>query len=394
MFVVVAALAAVSAAAACGGSDERLRIEGTEIEGPVAIYQTLDPVEQPEGGYEARVFAIDLATGRRWDIMETRERVIVLLAADRLVVWSAESLAIHSLSLDGQSEVLLQSGHARPPWVSFDGSKMAFAVDGTPSGDADSFIVLDVQSGDDVLLIEGDDPRIASSPLESGERWSIEPVTWGTDGTSLWARDGDANLIITLDGDVHVFPYQRGFASFFSPDLRYHIALEGSLSLEATSLTVTEIATGQVVVTLTPEEGDRLMHGAGPVSGKYVFTSFPRGAQRGDAAHRLRVTVGHVIDLETGERTLLSDDKELPGDALWIWARQGRVAIGGYWGLGGSFLDQCYYHHQDVEPCLRLADAAQEALYDLYGEPTNIEERRERASFLRRTGTLGFIWLD
>ena len=388
---VLAIVVVMLAVPACGASQEPLYIEGVEIEGPVAVYRKWDTAQQAEGASESRVtiFAIDLATGLSWDIYAAPEPVVAEPAGDRLVVWSPESLATRSVSLDGTSEVLLHPGGALAPYVSFDGSKVAFAVDGTPLGEPESVVVLDVPSGDEVVRVEADDPRIDAPASGSEAQWALEVTRWSVDGASLLAGGrGAGAFVLTLDGEVHKIPYRSGYAFFLSPDLRHYISSEGTPQA-ATSLIVTELSTGRALLTLTPGEGELLMHGAGPVSAKYVYTSFPDGAQHRDPSQGRRVSVGHVVDLETGETTLLSEDKELLGDWEWIWGLQGRIVVGRYWGIGGV-LTPCYFRHQAVDPCLDLDIASQEGLQFIYRD----QELQERSISIRTTELLGFIWLD
>ncbi|MXW26724.1 MAG: hypothetical protein F4Z77_10605 [Dehalococcoidia bacterium] len=344
----------------------------------MAVYRNWN-FEHAEGADQGRftVFAIDLATGRSWDIYAAAELISAWPAGDRLVVWSADSLTIHSVSLDGESEALLQSSGALAPHVSPDGSKIAFPVDGSPSGEPDSIIVLDVQSGDEFLRIKADDPRIDAREAD----WSLEVTRWSIDGTALlvWGA-GAGTLVITLDGEVRTTPTGR-----LSLDLRYAADAPRLVSTGARSLTVFETATEREILTLTPEEG-RVIFGWDwglPASGKAIYGTVPRGAVNERPA---RQAVWRIVDLDTGGTTTVSLDEQLRADWDWLWSLQ-----------DGSFESpwgQCLIRHEGLDPCIELLGAADEALYSLHGEPTTAEERRERDTFMSSTELLGFIWLD
>lgn len=352
-----------------------LSIEGIgEIEGPVAVYGKLETAEQPDGASEDRysVFAVDLETGRRWSIWDTTGRVGVQPAADRLIVWAADSLAIHSISLNGESEVALHSGGALAGPVSFDGSKIALAVDGSPSGEADSLIVLDVQSGDELLRVEADDPRIGAA---ESERWSLEVIRWSVDGAALLARgSGAGDFIVTLDGEVRETP-----SGLLSLNLCYGAVAPRLSSSGARSLTVVELATGREILTLTPEEGRviSVWYWGVPASGKALYATAPAGAVNERPAR-----VWRIVDLDTGDTTVVSLDEELRDEWRWLWWLQD---------TGVPFpMAQCFHRHQALDPCLDLNVASQEALQFIYRD----QERQERDASIRRTSLLGFIWLD
>ncbi len=381
---VVAGAVALLAVVACGSSQEALNIEGVgEIEGPVAVYGKREPAESAsEDRYS--VFAIDLETGRGWDIWDTTAEVIGILPAGvRLAVWSPDSLAIHSVSLDGQSEVLLQSGGALAPRASFDGSKIAFAVDGSPSDEPDRIIVLDVQSGDEILRVEADDPRVDADAVGSDEQWALEVSRWSVDGSALlvW-RTGGGSFILTLDGEVHEIPDERDIPpNLLSPDLRYGTEARRLFSAGAESLTVVELATGRDLLTLTAADGSRIWHAYGPASGKYLYATAPLGV--GSDARR-DLLVWHLADLDTGNTTVVSiGDEKLQAEWEWIWWLQE-----GGWLL--SPMAQCLYRHRDLDLCADLIEVSQEALEFLYKD----QERRERSDSIRRTDFIGFVWLD
>ena len=360
--------------AAAAPTAEPLYIDGVgEVEGPVAVYrrwkfeQSQEPEDAPEGLFT--VFAIDLATGLSWDIYEATDIVLARPAGDRLIVWSIESLAIHSVSLDGTSEVLLHSGGALAPHVSLDDSKIAFAVDGSPSGEPDSVIVLDVQSGDEVLRIEAGDPRIDVHESE----WSLEVARWSVDGAALLA----GSYVLTLDGEVHD---ASGRLSF---DLRYG-AVAPRLDSGARSLTVVDIATGQDLFTLTPEQGNRILewYWGMPASGKAMYATVPAGAVNERPARR---AVWRIVDLDTGATSIVSLDEKVRAEWEWVW-----------WLNGVTFrtshpsLAPCVYRHQALDPCIDLGVASEEALQFIYRD----QERQERNTSIGQTEHLGFIWLD
>lgn len=360
--------------AAAAPSAEPLYIEGVgEVEGPVAVYrrwkfeQSQEPEDAPEGLFT--VFAIDLATGLSWDIYEATDILLAWPAGDRLIVWPAESLAIHSVALDGTSGVLLHSGPALAPHVSLDDSKIAFAVDGAPSGEPDSVIVLDVQSGDEVLRIEADDPRIDVHESE----WSLEVDRWSVDGSALLA----GSYVLTLDGEVHD---ARGRLSF---DLRYG-AIAPGLGSGARSLTVVDIATGQDLFTLTPEQGNRILewYWGMPASGKAMYATVPAGAVNERPARR---AVWRIVDLDTGATGIVNLDEKMRAEWDWVWGLNGMTLR-----TSASSTAKCVYRHQALDPCIDLEVASQEALQFIYRD----QERQERNSSIGQTELLGFIWLD
>ncbi len=329
--------------------------------------QSEEPEDAPEGLFT--IFAIDLATGLSWDIYETEETVLAWPAGDRLVVWSLESLAIHSVSFDGTSVVLLHSGGALAPRLSLDDSKIAFAVDGSPSGEPDSIIVLDVQSGDEVLRVEADDPRIDVHESE----WSLEVDRWSVDGAALLA----GSYILTLDGEVHD---ASGRLSF---DLRYGAVAPG-LGRGARSLTVVDIATGQDLFTLTPEQGNRILewYWGLPASGKAMYATVPAGAVNERPA---RQAVWRIVDLETGATGTVNLDEDVRAQWDWVWWLNDVVVR-----RSASSLGPCVYRHQALDPCTDLGVASQEALQFIYRD----QERQERNTSIGQTELLGFIWLD
>ena len=338
------------------------------------MYGKREPLEQSDGASEHRysVFAVDLATGQRWSIWDTAGRAAVQPAGNRLIVWDPDSLAIHSLSLDGESEVALHSGGALAGPVSFDGSKIAIAVDGSPSGEPGSLIILDVQSGDELLRVEADDPRIDAG--ESGS-WSLEVIRWSADGAALLARgSGAGDFVLTLDGEIRDTP-----SGLLSLDLRYGAVAPRLSSSGARSLTVVELAMGREILTLTPEEGRVISwwYWGVPGSGKAMYATAPAGAVNERPAY-----VWRIVDLDTGGATTVSLDERLRDEWRWLWWLQD---------AGVPFpMAQCFYRHQALDPCLDLDAASQEALQLIYGD----QERQERDASIRRTSLLGFIWLD
>lgn len=360
---------------------ESLYIEGVgEVEGPVAVYRKFEQPQERGGPREGRVFAIDLATGRSWDIYAYTvvEPILALPTGNHLVVWSPESLSIYMVSLDGESEVLLHSGGAYGPSVSFDGSKIAFAVDGSPSGEPDSIIVLDVQSGDEILRIEADDPRLDAV---DSEKWSLDVLRWSVDGAALLSMasfgrgSGAGDFVLTLDGEVRDTP-----SGLLSLDLRYG-AIAPGLSAGARSLTVVEVATGRVLFTLTPERGNRIIewYWGTPASCRAIYATSPAGAAN---ERPVRSTVWRIVDLDTGGTTIVSPEEILRDEWLWLQWLQGP---------GVSFpMAQCFHRHQALDLCSDLNVASQEALQFIYRD----QERRERNTSIRTTQLLGFVWLD
>ena len=364
-----------------------LSVEGVgEVEGPVAVYAErvfqAEQAGEPLSLSNQTFFAIDLGTGKKWDILDVGERwPRVQVAAGRLVVWDVESLDVHSVSLDGGTEVLFQSGDALLPIVSLDGSKIAIAVDGTPSGEADSVVVLDVQSGDELVRLEADDPRI--DPPPSADDFSLEVSRWGMNGDALLVSGrGTGSFVVTLNGEV-----RETSIGGRSPDLRYGIVAEPRRRSTYDSLTVMELTTGRVVLTLAPEEGSRIWEwywGAPPFP-EFMYATVPENVV--DRLERIKRAVWHIVDVETGAtRTVDIHDKRLRAEWEWIWT----IQDSSYTTLWG----QCLVRHRNLDSCIDLFEAANEALDALPDDPDATEEPRDPSTYSRRTELLGIIWID
>ena len=362
---------------------------GDDAEGPVAVWAErlfqAEQAGQPLSLSNQTYFAIDMETGKKWKILDVGEEwPRVHAAGDRLVFWDGDSLDIHSVSLSGESEVLFQSGGALLPLVSLDGSKIAFAIDGTPSGEADSIVVLDVRSGDELVRISADDPRI--DPPPSADDWSLEVSRWLMSGDALIVTGvGTGSFVVALDGEVQAIP-DRVFASRSSPDLRYGIAPEGSERAGYTSLAVIEISTGRDLLTLVPEGSRRILgwYWGAPGSGEAMYATVPASAVRERPA---RQAVWRIVDLDAGTTRVVDiHDEKLRAEWEWLW----RLQDAGYDGI----LSQCQYRHQASKPCDDLYLASHEIPRSVDNESTSNQERRERDDSEIRTEFLGFVWPD
>ena len=363
-----------------------LNVEGVgEVEGPVAVYAErlfqAEEAGQPLSLSNQKFFAIDLGTGKKWDIVDVGEEwPRVQVAGDRLVLWD-ERFDVHLVSLDGKSQVLSQSGDALLPVVSLDGSKIAIAVDGTPSGEADSIVVLDVQSGDELVRLEADDPRI--DPPPSADDFSLEVSRWGMSGDALLVSGrGTGSFVVTLDGQV-----RETSIGGRSPDLRYGIVAEPRRRSVYDSLTVMELTTGRVVLTLTPEEGSRIWgwYWGAPPSPEFMYATVPENAR--DSNERRAQATWRIVDLDTGTTRIVDIfDETLRAEWQWIWT----IQDSSYTTLWG----QCLVRHRNLDSCIDLFEGANEALDALPDDPDATEEPRDPYTYSRRTELLGIIWLD
>ena len=318
------------------GEDEgvSLHIEGVgEVEGPLLVY-----VERGfESGKPGQLFHIavhDLGTGKGWVAMEldsdhswlvrngtAGDVPWILVAGDGLLVVGGTELEgeldITRVSLDGRVETVLAEYPPpiwSPPKPSPDGKTVVFA------DHVFAIVVLDIQSGDEVLRVERDDPRVEAPG-----------VRWPSGGTIQWSPDGAGFLLSTplshdvpvpspailmLDGGLHVLP--EGAA--VSDDLRYVIRGQALVRDElrlpvqdpwylhpwtnlqmrgfSGSFEVVELSSGRVLRTVIAEGGHSLWYvGSSPRHIYYVVS--PQGSDE-------IVLEIHALDITTGETDLVS----------------------------------------------------------------------------------------
>ncbi len=351
--VVVMAVVILVLLALVRGEQETLHIEGVgEIEGPVAVIQVRELVDT---GSRHRVVALDLPTQDRWFL----DGVIqVVLARDRLVAWDDDT--IQTVKLDGEIErVLFRADEPlSAPVVSPAGDLVAFTL--LPPGPGEgAVVVIDLHSGEEVLRVAGDDPRIPPHGKLELERWSTDggallvSATWSSVLTA-------AHLVLELDGNVYVFPKEvRPMSEFaFSPDLRYLVRggllspgnydsevlsvlevvrLRGKAWVE--SLAIVEVDTGRELALVMADDGNVLVHAVGPVDGRMVYATAPVGGLPLDdveevASAMTAAMVFHVFDLATGKVTPMDQlDRNLRDAIELAWVREDRVdhlASGGH----------------------------------------------------------------
>ncbi len=353
--VVVVVVSTLVLLALVRGEQETLHIEGVgEIEGPVAVVRVGELVDT---GSRYRLAALDLSTGKRWFLDGAVQFVLrappdgvtqVLLARDRLVAWDYDT--IQTVKLDGEVErVLFKAGKPlfSAPIVSPAGDLLAFTLLPPGPRETGAVVVINLHSGEEVLRVLGDDPRIPPHGKLELERWS-------TDGGALlvsatWTA---AHLVLELDGSVYVFPEEvRHTSEFaFSPDLRYVVrgrvlspenydrdvlsVLEDVRVPEKAwveSLAIVEVDTGRELAVVMADEGNVLVHVVGPVDGRMVYATVPVGELPLDDAEEaasalFEAMVVHVFDLATGQATPMDQMDRSLRDALELASvREDRV---------------------------------------------------------------------
>lgn len=410
---VVAGLAAVVAVvlillALVRDEQKALYIEGVGgLDGPVAIVQV---GELTDTGGRYRLAALNLPTGKRWFLDGSVQFVLrptsggdpqIALARDRLIAWDDDT--IQTVKLDGQVEkMLFQTDEPfSAPIVSPGGDLIAFTLFPWGPRDIGTVVVIDLHTGEEVLRVPGDDPRIPP-------HGKLELQRWSTDGgallvSAIWSSVlTAAHVVLELDGSVHVFPEEvRSTAEIaFSPDLRYlvrgrllspenyrrdvlsvleQIRVPGKAWLE--SLTIVEVDTGLELAVVMADEGNVLAHIVGPVDGRIVYQTLPvselplddveRAARAGNEA-----MVAHVFDLATGHDTPTEQLDQNLREALELaWLREDRVD---YLAIIG--------HCIEPQPATTACDSA----YEMYD---SIRSRRDagREPIWR---LIGVVWLD
>ena len=257
------------------------------------------------------VFVYDVGLGKYWIAVERAPLTEVLLAGERLIVWSGDRVL--SVGLHGYTDrVLFEHREIQELRVSPDMSKLAISY-GRPL----NLVLLSIGSGDELLRVEADDPQMLS----------LRQVGWGSadnPGRLLrlgeWSRDSDALslragrvfewsdrypgvpepqqlAILSLEGDLSVLP--AGW--LLSPGLRY--ALNPGELLTARrfwetdrylwrEFDVVDIENGELLWTIELEQGQGIIPTDPSVWGRW-----------GDAA---RVVWGpdqeRLVYLEYGER--------------------------------------------------------------------------------------------
>ncbi|MCY3506050.1 MAG: helix-turn-helix transcriptional regulator [Chloroflexi bacterium] len=385
------------------GDPEPLYIEGVgEIEGPVAVLLVEDIVDLTESEkaeldaelgmdhghetrYRFRAAALDLGTGERWFLEGISDDLA--LAGTRLVAWTEDRIQL--VALDGEVETVLfradpTSSAFSDPIVSPDGSKIAFTLS-PPAWRyvGDSVIVLDLRSGDEVLRVSQEDIG-----LEFQFVGALALRRWSRDGEALLVayelRDEVRRIVLTLEGDSYVMPDNRDTQVWLSPDLRHAIhervvrktvptdsGGDGKAVAVVEALTVVEISTERVLATITAEEGYTLVHGAGPLSGRYFYWMHPYYAFEGSASSQ------NALDLASDKVTGVPPNVNtaLGREAYLEHWRAENANILANWG-------RCYESISALDACDVLVGAYR-----------GVSFTRDQSTELRWE-LLGFIWLD
>ena len=188
-----------------------------------------------------------------------------------------------------------------------------------------ALVVLDLQSGDDVLRVEPDDPRVEALGGQ-WPRWGVFPF-WGADGagvllSSLPRPDLPlpSPVVLTLDGDLHALP--EGAA--VSHDLRYAIRGQPLAADElrrpllphpwylypwlnvrmrgfSGTFEVVDLRSGRVLRTVVAEEGHSLWY-VWSSPGRIYYVVSPRGSD--EISPEIR-----ALDIATGETSLVSGEQ-------------------------------------------------------------------------------------
>ncbi|MDE2933723.1 MAG: helix-turn-helix transcriptional regulator [Chloroflexota bacterium] len=395
------------------GDEEALYIEGVgEIEGPVAVIQVAEIASS-----RFRLAALDLPTGKRWFLDEPGQFVTrgtldgdpqIALARDGLIAWDDDT--IQTVKLDGQVERVLFRAEKpfSAPILSPASDLLAFTL--LPSGPQDigAVVVIDLHSGEEVLRLPGDDPRIPPHGKLELERWS-------TDGRALLVSAAwssvltAAHLVLELDGSVNVFPEEvRSTVEIaFSPDLRYLVrgtllspenydsdalsvlevvrltrgASVESLSAWVESLTIVEVDTGRELAEVVADEGNILAHSVGPEDGRILYQMVPVGElpldnAEGAASAINEAMVSLVFDLATGTATPMDQLEPSLRDAIWLASiREDRVD-----------------HLASVGRCLETVSAwiVCDSVQEMYDRIRSTRDA-DREALWR---LIGVIWLD
>ena len=172
------------------------------ITGPVIVFTDLS-------GQATRVTALDTATGAEWVLLETEDdkgritvsggrgtdvyghRTQVRVAGSKLII--SDGAQVRRVALDGSTDAVLWSpatiGSAgiRDVEVSPDGTKIAVAHGSEPR----VATVVNALTGEEILSVDGDDPRFSSY------------LGWEPDwlGIGNWNTGGDAFTVESFDSD-------------------------------------------------------------------------------------------------------------------------------------------------------------------------------------------------
>ena len=217
-------------------------------------------------------------------------------------------------------------------------------------------IVLDLRSGDEVLRVSQEDIG-----LEFQFVGALALRRWSRDGEALLVayelRDEVRRIVLTLEGDSYVMPDNRDTHVWLSPDLRH------AIHERVVRKTVPTDSGG--------EEGHTLVHGAGPLSGRYFYWMHPYYAFEGSASSQ------NALDLASDKVTGVPPNVNtaLGLEAYLEHWRAENANILANWG-------RCYESNSALDACDVLVGAYREVSFT-----------RDQSTELRWE-LLGFIWLD
>ena len=333
----------------------RLHIEGVgEVEGPLLVYMERGR-DRESNDHQWHIAVHDLGTGKEWVAMElesgediswraTNQVVIgpywVVVAGKSLLRITATEMT--RVSLDGGTEHVVAGLSKWPyshPRASPDGT-MVYFLDHTYA-----IVVLDLQSGDDVLRVEPGDPRIEAL----GRQWPLAGVfpLWGPDGAgillwSLWTGDRPLVpwVVLTLDGDLRGLPE----GATVSEDLHYAIRGQPLAADEprnpaphpwylspwgnsrmmgfSDSFEVVELRSGRVLRTVSAEEGHSLWY-VWSSPGRIYYVVSPQGSD--EISPDIR-----ALDIATGE-TLLVSGEQMFEESDSAFSAELRLAVWDAW---------------------------------------------------------------
>ena len=320
------------------------------IKGPVLVFAS-----PPQGivhlkGQPRRhwVRALDTHSGARWTILEYPVQAEV--AGTSLI--ALDGTGVRRVALDGSPELVLWEKPVQELSVSKDGTKVAILPHSDPRG----VVVLDTATGEELLSVRRDDPRLlALTESDLGDRFFMITLgDWSTDNDAFaialdWQRlsQGVRDLwhidpslpperiaTVTLDGDFRVPPDE----SRRSPDLRHAIGRGSPLfwySWDALLgwFEVLEAATGEVLWEIEAGDGATIIpydlltwHVLGhpervlwmPNANGHVYFEYHPPSFRGEDESRAldawlawvegrepEYLSARLLDLETGESRLL-----------------------------------------------------------------------------------------
>ena len=251
-----------------------------------------------------RLFVYDVALDKYWSPFDYRSPddddnisdvalPPVQPTGTSLIVWSDGQ--IRRVALNGEVEaVLFEDSAIRGMNVSPDGTKVAvlYGLPGTLG-------LFDTATGDQLLGVIGDDPRLASLP---GRDMRLYLGYWNVDGSAVsvasqWGR----TAIVALNGDIRVLPREWTVSS----DLRYALQFREGVKLGQhtfgwKSIDVFDVATGNVAATISSEGGMEVPYG------RFYWVHGEEHAAFGSPTTRSHWELPRALDTETGETRPLS----------------------------------------------------------------------------------------